>query len=131
MIAVGDIGEFGAAALLRPDECIGQAPDLAGDELTMPEVASHLSRIQGRPMTFQHLSDDRALANPGADFAAIFTWLNEVGSGADSPDLTTHWGIPLTTLTEHLAHIDRATGYGTIHKAKLKINIQSGLYAIG
>lgn len=49
MIAVKDIGEFGAAAFLRPTEFLGQTIDLAGDELTMPQVVIHLSRTLGRP----------------------------------------------------------------------------------
>ena len=48
MIALKDIGEFGAAAFLSPNKFLGQAIDLAGDELTMPEVAAHLSRTKGR-----------------------------------------------------------------------------------
>ena len=110
MIAVGDIGEFGAAAFLRPNECIGQALDLVGDELTIPEVATHLSRTKGRPITFQQMSDDQALANLGPDFAAMFKWFNEVGYNVDIPGLGTRWGIPLTTFTEHIAKADWAKG---------------------
>jgi uncharacterized protein YbjT (DUF2867 family) len=36
MVALKDIGEFGAAAFLRPSEFLGQAIDLAGDELRCP-----------------------------------------------------------------------------------------------
>ena len=43
MVAVKDIGEFGAAAFLRPNDFLGQAIDLAGDELTMPETAAQLT----------------------------------------------------------------------------------------
>ncbi len=42
MVAVKDIGEFGAAAFLRTAEFLRQAIDFAGDELTMPEVTAHL-----------------------------------------------------------------------------------------
>jgi len=72
MIAVQDIGEFGAAAFLRPAEFIGQAIDLAGDEMTPPEVAAHLSRTMGRPIQFQQMPDEQVEATMGHDFAAMF-----------------------------------------------------------
>ena len=39
MIAVDDIGFFAALAFARPQEFIGKATELAGDSLTMPQVA--------------------------------------------------------------------------------------------
>ena len=39
MIAVDDIGSFAALAFARPQEFIGKALELAGDSLTMPQVA--------------------------------------------------------------------------------------------
>ena len=103
MIAVKDIGEFGAAAFLRPSEFIGQAIDLAGDELTMPEVATHLSRTMGRSVQFQQIADDQAEAAVGLDFALMFRWFNEVGYDVDIPALQQRWGIPLTTFKELIA----------------------------
>ncbi len=100
MIAVQDIGEFAAAAVLRPDEFIGQAIDLAGDELTMPEAASLLSSTMGRSVQFQQLPDDQAEAAVGLDFAIMFRWFNEVGYDVDIPELQQRWGIPLTTFKE-------------------------------
>ena len=95
MIAVHDIGEFGTAAFLRPKEFIGQAIDLAGDELTMPEVAAHLSRAMGRTVQFQSIPDDQAEAAVGHDFALMFRWFNEVGYDVNIPALSKRWGIPL------------------------------------
>lgn len=100
MIAVQDIGEFAAAAFLRPAEFIGQAIDLAGDELTMPEAASHLSHTMGRSVQFQQLADDQAEAAVGSDFALMFRWFNEVGYDVDIPVLRERWCIPLTTFKE-------------------------------
>ena len=103
MVAVQDIGEFGAAAFLRPSEFIGQAIDLAGDELTMPEVATQLSNTMGRSVQFQQLPDDQAESAVGLDFALLFRWLNEVGYDVDIPALQKRWGIPLTTFKEIIA----------------------------
>ena len=103
IIAVQDIGEFGAAALLRPSEFIGQSIDLAGDELTMPEMATLLSNTMGRAIQFQQLADDQAEAAVGSDFALMFRWFNEVGYDVDIPSLQKQWDIPLTTFKEIIA----------------------------
>ncbi len=108
MIAVKDIGEFGAAAFLRPNEFIGQAIDLAGDELTMPEVTAHLSRRMGRQVRFQQMPDDQAEVALGRDFALMFRWFNEVGYAVDIPALQKRFGIPLTAFTQILTQADWA-----------------------
>lgn len=110
MIAVQDIGEFGAAAFLRPAEFIGQAIDLAGDEMTPPEVAAHLSRTMGRPIQFQQMPDEQVEATMGHDFAVMFRWLNEVGFSVDIPALRQRFGIPLTSFTDVIARADWAKG---------------------
>jgi uncharacterized protein YbjT (DUF2867 family) len=103
MISVQDIGEFSATAFIRPTEFIGKAIDIAGDGLTMPEVASHLSRTMGRSVQFQQLPDDQAETAVGLDFAIMFRWFNEVGYDVDIPALQQRWGIPLTTFKEIVA----------------------------
>jgi uncharacterized protein YbjT (DUF2867 family) len=110
MIAVQDIGEFGAAAFLRPAEFIGQAIDLAGDEMTPPEVAAHLSRRMGRPIQFQQMPDEQVEATMGHDFAVMFRWLNEVGFSVDIPALRQRFEIPLTSFTDVIARADWAKG---------------------
>ena len=102
MISVRDIGEFGAAAFLHPAKFIGQAIDLAGDELTMLEVAVLLSRA-GRPVEFQRMPDSEVEAAMGHDFALMFRWSNEGGYSVDIPALRKRWGIPLTTFKEAIA----------------------------
>jgi len=103
MIAVQNIGEFAAAAFLRSSEFMGQAIDLAGDELTMLEAASHLSNTTGRSVQFQQIADDQAEAAVGLDFALMFRWFNEVGYDVDIPALRQRWGIALTTFKETIA----------------------------
>lgn len=103
MIAVKDIGEFAAAAFMRPAEFIGQAIDLAGDALTLPEIAAHLSGAMGRPVTFQPLPEDQVEAAMGHDFARMFRWFNEVGYGVDVPALEKRWGIPLSKFVDVVA----------------------------
>lgn len=105
MIAVQDIGEFGAAAFIRPAEFLGQAIDLAGDELTMPEVVAHLSRTMGRAIRFQQVPDEQAKTAFGDDLAMMFKWFNEVGYNVDIP---AKYSIPLTKFSEVIASADWA-----------------------
>lgn len=99
-IALKDIGEFAAEAFLRPSEFIGQAIDLAGDELTMPAATALLSQATGRPVVFQEMSENEAETSMGHDFALMFRWFNEGGYSVDIPALRKRWGIPLTTLKQ-------------------------------
>jgi hypothetical protein len=106
MVALKDIGAFSAAAFLRPKDFIGQAIDLAGDELTIPEVAAFLTKTMGRPVSFQEFPLDQAESALGHDFAVMFRWFNEVGYAIDIPKLQQQYGIPLTTFAEWVKTID-------------------------
>ncbi len=110
MVAVKDIGEFGAAALLHPDAFIGHSIELAGDELTMPEVTANLSRTMNRTVTFEQMPDDQAEATMEHDMAAMFRWFNEEGYSADISALREQYGIPLTTFPELIAKAEWAKG---------------------
>jgi uncharacterized protein YbjT (DUF2867 family) len=82
MIAVDDIGMVVADLFDRPDKFIGKTLEVAGDELTGPQIAEIYARVTGQPARFeeQPIEEVRAF-NP--DFAAMFTWLNEQGFRAD------------------------------------------------
>ena len=97
MINVEDIGAFGAAVFSRPETFIGKAVDLAGDELTMPEAAAVLTKVLGKPITFQTFPEDQAEGALGADFAKMFKWFDDVGYNTDIPQLKRRYGIPLTS----------------------------------
>ena len=100
MVALRDIGEFGATAFMRPEDFLGKAMDLAGDELTMQEVAEHFSRAMGRPIRYEFMPADTAERVLGPDFAAMFRWFNETGYSVDIPALRKQYGIPLTTFAD-------------------------------
>ena len=106
MVALKDIGAFGAAAFLRPKDFLGQAIDLAGDELTMDETAAQLTTAIGRPIRFQEFPMEQAEAALGHGFATMFRWFNEVGYAIDIPALKRQFGIPLTTFAEWVKTVD-------------------------
>jgi len=104
-VALKDIGEFAAAAFLRPKDFLGQAIDLAGDDLTMPETAVFLTKALGRSIRFQEFPMEQAEAAMGHDFATMFRWFNEVGYAIDIPWLKQQFGIPLTTFADWIKTI--------------------------
>ena len=110
MVALRDIGEFGAAAFMRPNDFLGQAIDLAGDELTMQEVAAQLSKVTGRSIQFQALPLEQAEAALGHDLATMFRWFNEVGYQINVAALKQTFGIPLTTFAEWIKTVDWGRG---------------------
>ena len=55
MISHRTIGQLAALALTRPDSFIGKRLDIAGDELTGPEVASILSEAASRTISYNQL----------------------------------------------------------------------------
>jgi uncharacterized protein YbjT (DUF2867 family) len=106
MVALKDIGAFAAAAFLRPNDFLGQAIDLAGDELTMPETAALLTEAMSRPIRFQEFQMEQAEAAMGHDLATMFRWFNEVGYAIDIPAVKQQFGMPLTTFAEWIKTVD-------------------------
>ncbi len=82
MLAVEDLGIFVARALGLPKEFIGEEIEIAGDELTMPEVAAVFSRVMGCPVEFvkQDIRETRA-ASP--EWADMLEWFDRAGYEAD------------------------------------------------
>jgi uncharacterized protein YbjT (DUF2867 family) len=86
LIAVDDIGVFGALAFERPQGYLGKAIEIAGDELTEPQIAETFSRVIGRPVQY---SDKPMMPSSGddAEVNKMMNWFNEKGYEADIPAL--------------------------------------------
>jgi uncharacterized protein YbjT (DUF2867 family) len=99
MIAVEDIGKYGRVAFERHEELNGRALDIAGDELTMPEVAKILSEAAGREIThFQvPIEEVRKLSD---DFAIMLEWFDSTGYSADIRGTASKYGIQPTPFAE-------------------------------
>ncbi len=110
MIAVDDIGMFGVDAFLRPNDFMGKAIEIAGDALTMPEVAAQLSRTMNRTITFESMSIEQAESVMGKDFATMFKWFNDVGYSADFQALQQQYGVSLTTFADLVSSAEWAKG---------------------
>ncbi|RPI52126.1 MAG: NmrA/HSCARG family protein [Acidobacteria bacterium] len=99
MIAVEDIGKYAARAFTDADRLNRREIDLAGDEATMPEVATALSRGLRRNISFVQIPIAEVRKN-SEDFAMMLEWFERVGYDADIAALDREFGIQPTTLTE-------------------------------
>ncbi|MGW0807794.1 NmrA family NAD(P)-binding protein [Nonomuraea sp. NPDC002799] len=82
IMAVDDLGAFAALAFARPQEWIGRAVDLAGDELTPVRIAAAISEEIGRSLPYVQIPIE-VLAAAGEEFAFSYNWLNGRGWRAD------------------------------------------------
>jgi uncharacterized protein YbjT (DUF2867 family) len=87
MVAVEDIGVFAAMGFENPDQWIGREVDLAGDELTMPEIADTFSRVIGRQVDYFQVPWEGFEGQMGEEFTVMYRWFNDYGYEADIPAL--------------------------------------------
>lgn len=109
MVSVSDIGKFAAAAFTQPSKYIGQEIDIAGDELTMEEIAKEISRVLPGPVRYEPIPEEKAEKAVGHDWALMFTWFNEHGYDVDIETLRSRFDIPLTPFRRYLEET-RLTG---------------------
>ena len=86
MIAVDDIGAFAALAFARPEQFIGTATEIAGDSLTMRQVAETWTRVTGEPVRFVEVPLEQ-IRSASEEQARMLSWFNESGYKADIPAL--------------------------------------------
>lgn len=82
LIAVDDIGAFAALVFDHPEEYISKTIELAGDELTMTEVANAWGRMTGQSVKFVEQPIDQ-LRRSNRDYATMFEWFNKQGYTSD------------------------------------------------
>jgi uncharacterized protein YbjT (DUF2867 family) len=95
LVAVEDIGRAAAAAIAGPERFDGVELELAGDHLSMTEIAEVLSRALGRPLPAPDLTEEEALAAGMPPMGASHEWLNVAGQPG-RPQYARDLGIPLT-----------------------------------
>ncbi len=87
LIAVSDIGFFGAQAFLHPQDFTGRGISLAGDELTIDQMAQVFKERTGRDLAWTHKFFCSLLMWMVNDFGRMFTWFYDVGYAADIVEL--------------------------------------------
>lgn len=99
MIAVDDIGKFGALAFERARQLNREEIDIAGDASTMPGAAEVLSKALGRKISYSRAPIEPVRqSNP--DMAMMFEWFEEVGYNVDIAGLEAKYGIQMMKLGE-------------------------------
>jgi uncharacterized protein YbjT (DUF2867 family) len=83
MIAVDDIGAIVAAAFEHAGRWQDRAFELAGDELSMTEVAAAFSRISGRQVRYVQTPWDEFEKQAGKEMTVMFRWFQETGYHVD------------------------------------------------
>jgi len=96
MIAVRDIGFFGARAFTDAAGLNGRAIDIAGDALTMTQAAETLGAAMGRTINYAQIPIAEVRKN-SEDFALMLEWFERVGYEADIPALEREFGFAPTT----------------------------------
>ncbi len=84
IIAVEDIAAFTALVFAGPEESLGRTLELAGDELTEPELAETFSRVIGRPVKLVPPSGGWGNEE---EMKAAFNFFNGEAYNADIPAL--------------------------------------------
>jgi len=109
MIAVDDIGWFGARAFTDAAALNRREIDLAGDLRTMPEAAQILTETLGRPITFAQtpIEQVRQYSN---EMATMLQWFDRVGYSVDIAGLESEFGRALTKLPEWARRHGRPNG---------------------
>jgi uncharacterized protein YbjT (DUF2867 family) len=104
MIAVDDIGRYGRVAFEKSEEFNGRAIDIAGDELTMPEVADAIGRASGRTLSFFQVPIEQ-VREFSDDFAIMLEWFDRVGYDADISGNAGEYGVSPTTFDAWAAQV--------------------------
>ncbi|MFC4330639.1 NmrA family NAD(P)-binding protein [Streptomyces andamanensis] len=82
LVTVRDVGRAAAAALSAPAEFHRVELELAGDHLTMTEIAEILSRALGVPLTAPDMTEEQARAAGMGDMGATHEFMEVFGQPA-------------------------------------------------
>jgi uncharacterized protein YbjT (DUF2867 family) len=97
MVAVDDIGKYGARAFTQHQQLRGKEIDIASDELTSPDVAKVLTQVLGKPITYEQQPIEQVRAF-SPEFAIMLEWFDRVGYNADIAGIEREHGIKPTRL---------------------------------
>lgn len=105
MIAVEDIGQFGAWAFENHRKLNGQAIDVAGDERTMPEVARIIAAAANREIEFVQVPMEE-IRKSSEDAALMYEWFDAVGYDVAISALVRKSGVRPRTLAEWASEVE-------------------------
>lgn len=97
-----DIGRVAARVFAEPGRFAGDTIELAGDELTLAEMAAAFSDVLGRPVIAERVRNDDARLRMGEEMADMFAWFNTVGYDVNVPALERYTGLRMSRFREYL-----------------------------
>jgi len=109
MIAVDDIGWFGARAFTDAVALNRREIDIAGDVRTMPEAAEILTEALGRPIAFAQTPIE-PVRQHSKEMALMLQWFERVGYSADIAGLEREFGRVLMKLPDWARRHARPNG---------------------
>jgi uncharacterized protein YbjT (DUF2867 family) len=115
-ISTEDIGAIAARAFQNPAKWPGRTLELAGEELTMHQVAETLSRVLGRTVKYVQVAWDQFRQSAGEEMTKMYRWFDDVGYHVDIPSLRKEYAN-LATLEQVLRHQDWASAAIAAKKA--------------
>jgi uncharacterized protein YbjT (DUF2867 family) len=86
MISTDDIGAFAKSIFSDPENYAGKEIELAGDEISMPEVAKIYSKVFGKDVVFSQLPVE-VLRQNSTEMADMFQWFMDKGYEAKIDEL--------------------------------------------
>ncbi|GAB3949915.1 hypothetical protein GCM10029976_083680 [Kribbella albertanoniae] len=96
LIATDDIGRAAAAAIADPSRFHAVELELAGDYLSMAEIAKTMAEVLDVPLEAPDLTESQALAAGMPPMGATHEWLNAIGQPA-RPEYARSLDLPLTS----------------------------------
>ena len=82
-ISIEDIGAFAVLAFRNPSIWAGRTVELAGDQLTMLQVAQTLSRVLRRTVRYVQVPWDQFQQGAGEEMTKMYHWFEDVGYHVD------------------------------------------------
>ena len=95
-----------AEAFTNPDHWLGRGEDIAGDQMTLAELAATFGDVMGQDIQYTRLPLDEYLASFPPPMRPLFRWYDEGGYTVDSASLRKQYPN-LMTLEQYL----RDTGW--------------------
>lgn len=83
MIAVDDIGGFVATAFEHAGRWQGRAIDIAGDDLSMNQIAQAFTRASGREVRHQQIPWEQFEQHVGQELTTMYRWFENTGYDVD------------------------------------------------
>ena len=79
MVAVDDIGALAALAFERPEEWNNRTFSLAGDELSMRQIADAFGRVAAQKVEYVQVSWEHFEKSAGQELTVMYRWFEERG----------------------------------------------------